>query len=116
MITPFTTSFQIDLFEITQDVIDGGYAVLLHLPNIESIIVSVDESNDIVYGEYSIEEVTINNSYLYPLSVVGNYVITWISQSTDTSSSSSSTITHLELETILLNKIGGILSVKYISV
>jgi hypothetical protein len=105
--TPFSNNFKIDLFEISDEFINVGYINLSKIPDIETIIVTVQEYDDIVYDEYLIEKVTEDNSYLYSGVEIGYYVIIWLNNY------SSSTV--LELETILRNNIGNTLSIKYIS-
>jgi hypothetical protein len=116
VITPFNNSFFIDKFDITQELIQKGYVVLSKIPNLNTICVNLDESNSILSSAYIVEEVTLENIFLYPGALVGSYVLSWAVTSGSSSSSSNSSTYELELKILLESGLYSFLHVSYISV
>lgn len=114
MITPFNNNFFVQQYEIAQ-IIQIGYIVFSKVPDLNTISVDLDESNSILSSAYIVEEVTLENIFLYPDAPLGGYVLSW-SVSNGSSSSSSSSTYQLELKTLLESNLYLFLHVRYISV
>ena len=114
MITPFNNNFEIENFEIDHTFIQHGYVLFNKIPEIGTVSVDLNESNNILSTGFIIEEITIDNVQLYPDGSVGEYVLTWISQPSSSSSSSGSS-NELELKILLDSELYQYFQLRYIS-
>ena len=97
MHTPFDSNIRKEEYEITPSIIQTGYVSLQKIPDLSTLYVDIGECNSILSDAYIVEEITIDNLYLYPDVALGNYILTW----NHTNSSSSSGNNQLEMKTLL---------------
>jgi hypothetical protein len=90
MRAPFANNFHIEDFQIDDSIILKQYLILESIPIIETVQFIVGNAFDIIYGDFSVEQVTDTNLLLYPDAQIGDYVVSWLTDSGTSSSSSSS--------------------------
>jgi len=114
MITPFNRNFHHQQYDITPSILQQGYIIFENIPDLSTVTMDLGEGNSVLADAYIVEEVTLYNSFLYPNVDIGSYILTWNNQF-ESSSSSSSSYSELELKNLLESGDYSLFQVRYIS-
>jgi len=88
-VTPFNNDFVIDQFILSLTLFEKGYVQLSRPPEIETVNLLVESTNDVIFPQYQIIEMIEEYRTIFPDVDVGVYVLSWF---LDGSSSSSSSV------------------------
>jgi len=119
-IIPFNNSFVTDQFIITMDIVSQGFVELSKVPEIESVKLFIESTNDIIFPQYQIIEVVEEYESIFPGVEIGTYVLSWFLAGSSSSSQNCEIPDPIEdlygtAYYILESSIGKTMQVRYIS-